>query len=79
MTERRNVIVITRNGRTTVYSGWRAWAMMAVVSAGVLLLLALFATLVLGFALTFGAILLLALPTMILVALIAQIFAGRPR
>jgi hypothetical protein len=54
------VIVIQRNGRTTVITGWRAWLLGAVLFVGLTLLMAVLAFVVLGIAVTLGAVLLIA-------------------
>jgi hypothetical protein len=72
------MIVISRNGRTTVISGWRAWLVGALVFVVTTTLLALFALLVLGMALTVTMLVLIALPVAIGVALIASLFRSRP-
>ena len=73
------MIVITRNGKTTVITGWRAWPIGVVVFAATTTLLALVAVLVLGIALTISMLLLVAIPVAIGVALYARtIFAWHP-
>jgi hypothetical protein len=64
------IIVLTRNGRTTVLTGWRAWAvgMVGVMIAWLLLALLVFAWI--GIAVTFGVFLLLAVPAIAIVALV---------
>jgi hypothetical protein len=64
------MIIITRNGQTTVYTGWRAWLVGAVITAAIWLVLALLAFVWIGFALTLGVILLLAIPAVAVVALL---------
>lgn len=64
------MIVISRNGKTTVYTGWRAWLIGAVIAAAIWLLLALVTFVWIGFALTLGVILLLAIPAVAVVALL---------
>jgi hypothetical protein len=73
------MIVITRNGRTTVLTGWRAWLVGAVAFAASFVLLALFTFFVLGLAITVSAILLIVVPLAIGFALLASVFAGRTR
>jgi hypothetical protein len=73
------MIVIQRNGQTTVITGWRAWLLAGVVFVGVTLVLAVLAFVVLGIALTLGAVLLIALPVAIGVAILASLFQPRPR
>jgi hypothetical protein len=72
------MIVIERNGQTTVITGWRAWLIGAVAFAGATLLLALLAFVAFGLAITVGAVLLIAVPVAIGVALVASAFSRRP-
>ena len=67
------MIVITRNGKTTVITGWRAWMLGAGVFVATTVLVALVAVLVLGIALTVTTLLFIVIG----VALIASLF--RPR
>lgn len=71
------MIVITRNGKTTVVTGWRAWLIGAVVCVATTAVLALGAILMLGFALTATMLLFIAVPVAVGVALILSLF--RPR
>ena len=71
------MIVITRNGKTTVITGWRAWLIGALVVGATTVMVALVTVLALGIALTFTMLLLIAVPVAIGVALIAS--ALRPR
>ena len=71
------MIVLTRNGKTTVITGWRAWLIGAAVFAGSTALLFLIVFLMAGVAITVGAVLLIVVPVAIGVALIASVF--RPR
>jgi hypothetical protein len=72
--EGRKMIVVTRNGRTTVIRGWRAWLIgtAAFVAATALLLVVAFV--MLGVAITAGAVLLIVVPVAIGVALLASLF-----
>jgi hypothetical protein len=72
--EGSNMIVITRNGHTTVITGWRAWliGIAAFVAATALLLVIVFV--MLGVAITAGAVLLIVVPVAIGVALLASLF-----
>jgi len=72
-----DMIVITRNGKTTVITGWRAWLIGVVVFVATTTLLALFAFLALGIALTLTMVVFIAVPVAVGVALIASLF--RPR
>jgi len=71
------MIVITRNGKTTVITGWRAWLISAAAFVGLTALLFLIVFLMAGVAVTVGAVLLIVVPVAIGVALIASVF--RPR
>ena len=71
------MIVITRNGRTTVITGWRAWLIGAAVFAFLTVLLFLIVFLMAGVAFTVGAVLLIVVPVAVGLALIASVF--RPR
>ena len=71
------MIVITRNGRTTVITGWRAWLVGASAFAGLTVLLFLIVFLMAGVAITVGAVLLIVVPVAVGLALIASVF--RPR
>ena len=71
------MIVITRNGKTTVVTGWRAWLLGAGVFVATTVLVALVAVLVLGIALTVTTLFFFAVPVVIGVGLIASLF--RPR
>jgi len=72
------MIVISRSGKTTVISGWRAWLVGAVVFIVTTLLVALFAFLALGIALTVTLLVFIAVPVGIGIALIASLFRPRP-
>jgi hypothetical protein len=71
------MIVITRNGKTTVVTGWRAWLMATIAFVAACSLLFLFAFVMLGVAITVGAVLMIVVPVAIGLALIASLF--RPR
>ncbi len=73
------MIVITRNGRTTVLTGWRAWLVGAVAFVVSFLLLAIITFFVLGIAITVGAVLLILMPLAIGFALLASLFSSRTR
>lgn len=70
------MIVITRNGETTVISGWREWVVRAVVFLATILLLAIVVFLMLGLAVTLGAVLMITIPAVIVVALLGSMFAN---
>ena len=68
------MIVITHNGRKTVVTGWRAWLAGISVFLVATLLFAFFAFVMLGVAITVGAVLLIVVPIALGVALLASIF-----
>lgn len=68
------MIVITRNGKTTVITGWRAWVISAVAIAATWLVLALIVFFMIGAAVTIGLFLLLAIPAVVLVGLASGMF-----
>jgi hypothetical protein len=71
--ERLDMLVITRNGKTIVLTGWRAWLAGAVTFAAVTMLLAVVAFVLLGAAITLGAVLLIVVPVAIGLAIIASV------
>ena len=71
------MIVITRNGKTTVITGWQAWLIGAVICVVTTAVVAFVAFLFLGLALTATMLLFIAVPVAIGVALIGSLF--RPR
>jgi hypothetical protein len=71
------MIVISRNGKTTVVRGWRAWLVGALVAA-MTTLIALCAFLALGIALTTLTMLVfIAVPVAIGVTLLASLLRSR--
>ena len=68
------MIVVTRNGRTTVVTGWRAWLVGVVVFLAAMALLLVIAFVILGMAITVGAVLLIVVPVAVGVALLASLF-----
>ncbi|MBS0268838.1 MAG: hypothetical protein JSS54_07650 [Proteobacteria bacterium] len=71
------MIVITRNGETTVLTGWREWVVKTVILLAAVLLFAVMAFLMFGLAVTIGAIALVVIPAAIIVGLFATIFGKR--
>ncbi|AGK59679.1 hypothetical protein HYPDE_40053 [Hyphomicrobium denitrificans 1NES1] len=71
------MIVIERNGETTVITGWREWVVRAVVFLAMILLLGIVVFLMLGLAVTLGAVLMITIPAVIVVALLGSMFANR--
>ena len=68
------MIVITRNGRTTVLAGWRAWLAGAAIFAATVILFAFIAFVLLGVAITVWAILFIVVPVAIGLAILASLF-----
>ena len=66
------MLVITRNGKTTVLTGWRAWLAGAVALLGTWLALAIIAFVLIGVAVTVGAALVILVPAIIVVAIVAS-------
>ncbi len=64
------MIVISRNGQTTVVTGWKAWLLGAVIIGAAWLLLAVIVFAWIGAAITLGAILLLAVPAFVIAAIV---------
>ncbi len=71
------MIVIESNGKRTVITGWRAWLVGAALVVGLTALFAVIAVVVLGVALTVGALLLIAIPVAIGVAILASLLSKR--
>jgi hypothetical protein len=71
------VIVIERDGRTVVITGWRAWIIWAVAVVVMTAVLAALAFLVLGIAVSMLAFLLIVAPAVAIVVLMAWFFQPR--
>jgi len=71
-----NKIIITRNGETRVYTGWRAWLMGAAAFVVTFAVLALVTFILLGIAASIGALLLLLVPAAIVMAALAWVVGG---
>ena len=72
------MIVIERNGKTVVLTGWRAWLAGTVAFILVWGLLALIALVVVGVGLTLSVLMMLIVPAIAGVALIGSAFNRRP-
>ena len=68
------MIVITRNGKATVVTGWRAWLMGVAVFVTAVALLFVIAFVMLGVAITAGAVLLIVVPVAAGVAILGSLF-----
>ena len=71
------MLVVEKNGRTTVVSGWRAWLMALGVVLGAVAVIAFLAFIFLSVALTIGAVLLVAVPIVIGFAIVGSLFSRR--
>ena len=71
------MIVIGRDGKTIVITGWRAWVIRAAAVVVMTAALAALAFLVLGIAVSIVAFLLIVMPAVVIVALVAWIFQPR--
>ena len=72
------MLVVQRNGRATVASGWRAWLLALGLVLGAVAAFFFLAFVFLGIALTIGAVVLVVLPIAIGVALIGSMVGRRP-
>jgi hypothetical protein len=64
------MIVIERDGKTVVITGWRAWLLTAVAVVVTTAVLAALAFLVLGIAVSIVAFLLIVMPAVVIVAMV---------
>jgi hypothetical protein len=71
------MLVVEKNGRTAVVSGWRAWLLALGVVLGAVAALGFLAFIFLGIALTIGAVLLVAVPVVIGFAIVGSLFGRR--
>jgi uncharacterized protein (DUF983 family) len=72
------MIVIRRNGKTTVVTGWQAWLLGAAAFVVTTVVLALVFFVLLGVAITVWAALLIMVPVLIGIALIVSVFQRPP-
>jgi hypothetical protein len=68
------MIVVTRNRKTTVITGWRAWLIGVAISLAATAFLFVIAFVMLGVAITVGAVLLIVVPVVVGVAILASLF-----
>lgn len=66
------MIVITRNQKTTVLTGWRAWIAAAAMLVVAWCALAFTAFVLIGVAVTIGAALIIMVPALIITAIIVS-------
>lgn len=71
------MIVIERNGKTVVLTGWRAWLAGTVAFVLVWALLAVAALIVVGVGLTLSLLVMLTIPAIAGVALLSSVFSRR--
>jgi hypothetical protein len=71
------MIVIERDGRFVVITGWRAWLLVAVAVVVTTAVLAALAFLVIGIAVSMVAFVLIIMPAVVIVALVAWFFQPR--
>ena len=70
----QTMLVISRNGRTTVLSGWRAWLAGAVIFVAATFVFFLIVFVLLGVAITVGTVLLIVVPIAVGLAILASLF-----
>ena len=68
------MIVITKNGKTTVITGWRAWLIGVAIFVAATACLFVIAFVMLGIAITVGAVLVIVVPVAVGVAILASLF-----
>jgi hypothetical protein len=71
------MILIERDGKAVVITGWRAWLLASVAVVVTTAVLAALAFLVLGIAVSIVAFLLIIMPVVLIVALVAWSFQPR--
>jgi hypothetical protein len=71
------MIVINRNGQVVEITGWRAWLIGAVAFVAGVLLIGVIAFVMLGVAVTVGAVLLIVVPAAIVVAFLASVLGRK--
>ena len=68
------MLVIRRNGKTTVLTGWHAWLAGCAIFAAATLLFFLIVFVQLGVAITVGTVLLIVVPVAVGLAILASLF-----
>lgn len=68
------MLVIRRNGKTTVLTGWRAWLAGAAIFAAATFVFFLIVFVLLGVAVTVGTVLLIVVPVAVGLAILASLF-----
>lgn len=77
MSDERPILIVERDGRSTVVTGWRAMLLAAGAMLSGLAALVFLAFLFLGIALTVGAVLLIAVPVAIVLAAVSAVMGRR--
>ena len=72
------MIVISRNGKTTIYKGWQAWLLAGAAIMVAWLLFAMIAFVFVGMAITIGIAMPLLVPALLVVSLVGVVM-GRMR
>jgi len=70
----QTMLVISRNGKTTVLTGWREWLAGCAIFAAATLLFFLIVFVLLGVAITVGTVLLIVVPIGVGLAILASLF-----
>lgn len=73
----RFTIVISRDGETTVITGWRAWLVLGVISLLAAIALVVLAFLFLGIAVTVGTLLVFGIPIAIAILIFSEWLRSR--
>lgn len=73
------MIVISRNGQTTIVTGWRAWLLGSAAIGLAWLVLAAIMFIWIGAAVTLAAILLLTIPAVLIAAMVQSWISQRDR
>lgn len=73
------MIVISRNGQTTIVTGWRAWLLGSAAIGLAWLVLAAIMFIWIGAAVTLAAVLLLAIPAVLIAAMVQSWISQRDR
>jgi hypothetical protein len=68
------LIIVSRNGKDVVITGWRAWLAGLVVSLVVAVVLVVVAFLILGLTITIAAMMLFVIPVAVVLALLTGIW-----
>jgi hypothetical protein len=74
--ERSAMLIISRNGKTTVITGWRAWLAWTALSVLAAVAIVVGAALLMGFALTLAVFFLFVVPLAIAITLVMTWLRG---